>query len=165
MEIPPEDITALAIMIVESNPAEARLIAEAFRDAGLTGGIQQLHDGDEALSALRREPPFQNGTLPDLILLDLSLPRKSGLEVLQEIRASGGVECIPVIILSGSANPADIRKAYALGANCYIRKPNDLDEFMSVIQMCYQFWTKAVSLPPRSAPSLTTHSDNEKHRS
>jgi chemotaxis family two-component system response regulator Rcp1 len=139
-------------MIVESNPAEARLIAEAFRDAGLTGGIQQLNDGEEALSALRREPPFQNCALPDLILLDLNLPRKSGFEVLQDIRTSVHGECIPIIILSGSANPADIRKAYAFGANCYIRKPNDLDEFMSVIQTCYQFWSKAASLPPRSAP-------------
>jgi chemotaxis family two-component system response regulator Rcp1 len=152
MEIPPEDITPLAIMIVESNPAEARLIAEAFRDAGLTGGIQQLHDGEEALSALRREPPFHNDALPDLILLDLNLPRKSGFEVLQEIRTSDEVDCIPIIILSGSSNPADIRKAYVLGANCYIRKPNDLDDFMSVIQTCYQFWSRAASLPPKSAP-------------
>jgi chemotaxis family two-component system response regulator Rcp1 len=150
MEIPFEAPLPLDILIVESNPAEARLIAEAFRDAGLTTKIQQMYDGEEALSLLRREPPHQEATQPDLILLDLSLPRKNGFEILEEIRASDDLGCIPVIILSGSANPADLRKAYQLRANCYIRKPNSLDDFMSVIQTCYQFWGKAVSLPPKS---------------
>jgi CheY-like chemotaxis protein len=152
MEIPLEEGARLDILIVESNPADARLIAEAFRDAGLTSNIQQLHDGEDALAFLRRQPPHQDSLLPDLILLDLNLPRKSGFEVLEEIRACDGLECIPVIILSGSANPADLRKAYQLRANCYIRKPNDLDDFMSVIQTCYEFWGKAVSLPPKSGP-------------
>ncbi len=150
MDIQPQASELLDILIVDSNPADARLIAEAFRDAGLKSAAQLLYDGDEALSFLRREGGFQNSTLPDLILLDLNLPRKSGLEVLAEIKANGDLDCIPVIILSGSANPADLRRAYELKANCYIRKPNSLDEFLNVIQTCYQFWGKAVSLPPKS---------------
>jgi chemotaxis family two-component system response regulator Rcp1 len=148
-DFPADEAAPLDILIVESNPAEARLIAEAFRDAGLTSNIQQLHDGEEALSFLRREPPHEDSISPDLILLDLSLPRKTGFEVLQEIRASTDLECIPIIILSGSANPADLRKAYQLRANCYIRKPDSLDHFLSIIQTCYQFWGKAASLPPK----------------
>jgi chemotaxis family two-component system response regulator Rcp1 len=144
-----EESPELDILIVESNPADARLIAEAFRDAGLTNEVQLIYDGDEALSLLRREGGHHSSTIPDLILLDLNLPRKSGLEILAEIRAMDGLDHIPVIIISGSANPADLRKAYQLRANCYIRKPNTLEEFLKVIQSCYQFWGKAVSLPPK----------------
>jgi two-component system, chemotaxis family, response regulator Rcp1 len=150
LEIPPGAPPLLDIMIVESNPAEARLIAEAFRDAGLTSKIQQFHDGEDALTHLYSEGLRSDSLLPDLIFLDLSLPRKSGFEILEEIRSNTTLECIPVIILSGSANPADVHKAYRLRATCYIRKPNDLDEFMNVIQTCYQFWGNIVSLPPKT---------------
>jgi len=140
----------LEILVVESNPAEARLIAEAFRDAGLLNKIQRVHDGEQAMALLRKEVPFRDAKEPDLILLDLNLPGKNGLEILEEIRASATFDCIPVIILSGSANPTDIQKAYRLRANCYIRKPSSLDEFLSLIQNCYQFWGKSVCLPPKS---------------
>lgn len=140
------------ILVVESNPAEARLIAEGFRNAGHTRKIEQLHNGEDALSYLLREPPHQESSLPDLILLDLSLPRKSGFELLEEIRASDSLKRIPVIILSGSANPTDLQRAYELHANCFIRKPNDLDEFLSMIKMCYQFWGTTVHLPPKTRP-------------
>jgi chemotaxis family two-component system response regulator Rcp1 len=141
------------ILVVESNPAEARLIAEGFRDAGHTRKIEQLHNAEDALSYLLREPPHQESSLPDLILLDLSLPRKSGFELLEEIRRSDTLKCIPVIVLSGSADPIHLRRAYELQANCYIRKPNDLDEFLSVIKTCYQFWGRTVHLPPKTRPS------------
>ena len=153
MDAKPLESTLLEILVVESNPAEARLIAEGFRDAGHTHKIEQLHNGEDALSYLLRQPPYQNSSLPDLILLDLSLPRKSGFELLQEIRASPALKRIPVIILTGSADPTDLHKAYDLHANCYIRKPNDLDEFLNVIKTCYQFWGKTVRLPPRTRAS------------
>ena len=138
----------IAILIVESNPADARLIAEAFSDAGVAGKIPHVDNGEDVISYLRREPPFQDTKRPDLILLDLNLPRKSGLEVLEEIRATESLSCIPVIILSGSGNPADIKNAYRTGANCYVRKPTGLDEFLELIKICHQFWGKTVSLPP-----------------
>ena len=138
----------MEILIVESNAADARLIAEAFRGAGLTSNIPHLENGEEVIPFLRRETPFQNVRLPDLILLDLNLPRKSGLEILEEIRASGDLAWIPIIILSGSSNPVDIQSAYRSGANCYIRKPASLDEFLELISACYQFWSKTVCLPP-----------------
>lgn len=140
------------ILVVESNPAEARLIAEGFRDAGHAHKIAQLHNGEDALSYLLREPPYQESALPDLILLDLSLPRKSGFELLEEIRRSETLKRIPVIILSGSADPTDLKRAYELQANCYIRKPNDLDELLSVIKTCYRFWGRTVHLPPKTKP-------------
>ena len=141
------------ILVVESNPAEARLIAEGFLDAGHMRKIEQLHSGEDALSYLLREPPYQESALPDLILLDLSLPRKSGFELLEEIRASDSLKRIPVIILSGSADPIDVRRAYELHANCYLRKPNELDELLSMIKTCYRFWGRTVRLPPRAKPS------------
>ena len=141
------------ILVVESNPAEARLIVEGFRDAGHTRKIEQLHNGEDALSYLLREPPHQDSSPPDLIVLDLSLPRKSGFELLEDIRARDTLKRIPVIILSGSADPIDLQRAYELQANCFIRKPNDLDEFLSVIRTCYQFWGTIVHLPPRTRSS------------
>jgi len=141
----PQPLSALSdILVVESNPAEARLIAEAFRDAGYTRKIEQFHNGEDAISYL------QQPSVPDLILLDLSLPRKSGLELLEEIRSTEILKCIPVIILSGSTSPVDLRRAYELHANCYIRKPDDLDDFLKMINACYQFWGRIVRLPPRS---------------
>ena len=96
---------------------------------------------------------LQDSALPDLILLDLSLPRKSGFELLEEIRASDSLKRIPVIILSGSADPIGVHRAYELHANCYIRKPNDLDELLSMIKTCYRFWGRTVHLPPKTRPS------------
>lgn len=133
----------LDILVVESNPAESQLIAEAFRDAGHTRKIEQFHNGEDALFHLL------HSSLPDLILLDLSLPRKSGLDLLEDIRNSEMLRRIPVIVLSGSASPVDIQRAYELHANCYIRKPNDLDEFLKMISACLQFWGRTVQLPPR----------------
>lgn len=153
METQPLQSALIDILVVESNPAEARLIAEGFRDAGHTHKIEQLHNGEDALSYLLREPPYQQAALPDLILLDLSLPRKSGFELLEEIRASDSLKRIPVIILSGSADPTDVQRAYELHANCYIRKPNDLDELLSMIKTCYRFWGRTVHLPPKTRPS------------
>ena len=153
MEAQPPRSALIDILIVESNPAEARLIAEGFRDAGHTHKIEQLHTAEDAIRYLRREPPHQESAVPDLIILDLSLPKKSGFDLLEEIRTCDALKCIPVIILTGSVDPTDLQRAYELHANCYIRKPNDLDEFLGVIKTCYQFWGTTVKLPPKTKRS------------
>src|SRR5437016_4487916 len=115
MEVSALQIRQMEILIVESNPADARLIAEAFRDAGLESKMPQLHSGDQVLPFLEREAPYTDAKQPEMILLDLNLPGKSGIEVLEAIRAAHSFACIPVIILSGSSDPADIERAYRSG--------------------------------------------------
>src|SRR5689334_1092097 len=127
------------ILIVENDPATARLTKEAFNEAGLNGGIVTVPDGDAALAYLRREGAHSNEPEPDLIFLDLHLPRKSGLEVLAEIKQNPKLRVTPVVVVSGSANPSEIREAYELHASCYVRKPDDLDQFIVFARSCYEF--------------------------
>jgi CheY-like chemotaxis protein len=107
-----------------------------------------LPDGDEALDFLHRRNRFANAPHVDLVCLDLHLPRKSGLQVLAEIKNHPKLKLLPVLVISGSDNPDEIRKAYELHASCYIRKPDDLDEFIRFIRVCFEFWGSVVSLPP-----------------
>ena len=138
------------ILIIENDPAAARLTKEAFREAGIREGVRSVPDGDEALALLRREAAFADAPLPDIIFLDLHLPRKSGLEVLAELKGSSRLKATPVVVISGSDDPREIREAYELHANCYIRKPNDLHEFLKFIAVCYEFWGAVVTLPPKA---------------
>lgn len=138
----------LDILIVENDPAAARLTMECFKEAGLKDRVICLPDGDEALALLRREERYAGHPHPDLICLDLHLPRKSGLQVLAEIKNDPALKLVPVVVISGSENPDEIREAYELHASCYIRKPNDLDQFIRFIQVCFEFWGSVVSLPP-----------------
>lgn len=138
------------ILIIENDPAAARLTKEAFREAGLTEGIRSVPDGDQALALLRREASYVNAPLPDIIFLDLHLPKKSGLEVLAELKNSPRLKTTPVVVVSGSNDPGEVREAYELHANCYIRKPNDLHEFLRFIAVCYQFWGAVATLPPKT---------------
>ncbi|MBV9762239.1 MAG: response regulator [Acidobacteriaceae bacterium] len=140
----------LDVLIVENDPAAARLTKEAFREAGLMEGVLSVRDGDEALAYLRREQQYKEHPHPDVIFLDLHLPKKSGLEVLNEIKSNAQFKVIPVVVVSGSADPSEIRKAYELHANCYIRKPDDLHQFLRFIAACYEFWGAVVELPPES---------------
>jgi chemotaxis family two-component system response regulator Rcp1 len=140
----------LDVLIVENDPAAARLTKEAFREAGLMHGVRSVPDGDQALAYLRREQQYKDHPHPDIIFLDLHLPRKSGLEVLQEIKSNPRLKIVPVVVVSGSADPSEIRAAYELHANCYIRKPDDLHQFLHFIAACYEFWGAVVELPPRS---------------
>lgn len=139
----------LDVLIVENDPAAARLTKEAFREAGLQQGVRSLPDGDQALAFLRREQNFKNHPHPDIIFLDLHLPKKSGLEVLHEIKNNPKLKSTPVVVVSGSADPKEIREAYELHASCYIRKPDDLHHFLHFIKVCYEFWGSIVELPPK----------------
>ena len=138
------------ILIIENDPAAARLTREAFREAGIHEGVRSISDGDEALALLRREAAYADAPLPDIIFLDLHLPKKSGLEVLAELKATPRLKATPVVVVSGSDDPREIREAYELHANCYIRKPNDLFQFLKFIAICYQFWGAVVTLPPKA---------------
>jgi CheY-like chemotaxis protein len=139
----------LDVLIIENDPATAHLTREAFKNAGLSEGVVFLPDGDEALALLRRKEKYAEQEEPDLICLDLHLPKKPGLQVLAEIKGDPKLTAIPVLVISGSDDPREIREAYELHASCYIRKPDDLDRFLQFIQVCFDFWGTVVTLPPK----------------
>ncbi len=136
------------ILLVEDNPADIRITQEAFKEAGVGNNLRIVKDGVEALVYLRQEAPHHNAPRPDLILLDLNMPRLDGREVLAEIKNDGALRKIPVIILTTSEADEDILNSYNLHANCYIPKPIDLDEFIEVIRSIEDFWLTLVILPP-----------------
>ncbi len=140
----------LDILIVENDPAAVLLTKEAFREAGLTEFVYSVPDGDEALAYLRRKEKYADRPHPDLILLDLHLPKKTGLEILEELKSSPTLKVTPVIVVSGSADPREVRKAYELHASCFIRKPDDLYEFLEFVKICFDFWASVVTLPDKS---------------
>jgi Response regulator containing CheY-like receiver, AAA-type ATPase, and DNA-binding domains len=142
---------AIDILLVENNPADARLTIEALKEVGLATNLTCVADGDDALEFLRRQGRYSGVSHPDLIFLDLNLQRVSGLEVLAEIKTNAELECIPVVVVSGSIDPRQIRDAYKLKANCYITKPADLNEFLEFIRSCFGFWGTAVTFPPKGA--------------
>ncbi len=146
----PEAAKRLDILIVENDPAMARLTKEAFKEAGLREGVRTVPNGDEALAYLRREETHADHPHPDIIFLDLHLPKKSGLEVLEAIKADPKLAVTPVVIVSGSENPQEVREAYELHASCYVRKPSDLNQFLYFIRACYEFWGTIVTLPPKT---------------
>lgn len=135
------------ILLVEDNPGDARLAMEVFKHNGLPKTLSVVKDGEEALAFLRREGIFVNASRPDLILLDLNLPKKDGRVVLAEIKGDTNLRRIPVIILTTSCDEEDILRAYDLNANCFLAKPLDLDEFTKVIEGIENFWLKMVELP------------------
>jgi two-component system, chemotaxis family, response regulator Rcp1 len=137
------------VLIVENDPAASRLTKEAFRETGVTEGVLCVRDGDEALDVLRGENRHAGQPPPDIIFLDLHLPKKSGLEVLKEIKANKPLQATPVVVVSGSDDPREVREAYELHASCYIRKPNDLHQFLRFVAVCYEFWGTVVTLPPK----------------
>ncbi len=136
------------ILSVEDNPGDVRLIQEALRNGKVGNGLRVVKDGVEALMFLHRKGKFANVPRPDLILLDLNLPKKGGREVLAEIKADKQLRHIPVVILSTSQADEDILKTYGLRANCYITKPVELDDFMTVLKSIEDFWLTIVKLPP-----------------
>jgi len=138
----------IEILLVEDNAGDARLAREALRDAKVRNNLTWLSDGEEALAFLRRKGKYSNAPRPDLILLDLNLPRKDGREVLTEMKSDDHFKRIPVVILTTSQAEEDILKAYHLNANCYIPKPVDLERFLTVVKTIEDFWLTIVKLPP-----------------
>ena len=136
------------ILLVEDSPGDVRLIVEASKENKLRNKLDVVEDGIEAMAFLRREGKYANASRPDLILLDLNLPRKDGRETLAEIKADENLRRIPVVILTTSKAEEDILKAYNLNANCYITKPIGLDQFIKVVKSIEDFWLSIVKLPP-----------------
>ena len=136
------------ILLVEDNPGDVRLAREALKDAKVLNELHVVTDGVEALDFLRRQGEHRGAVRPDLILLDLNLPKKDGREVLAEIKEDVDLRRIPVVVLTISKAEEDIFKTYDLHANCYITKPVDLDQFMEVLKAVEDFWLVIVKLPP-----------------
>jgi CheY-like chemotaxis protein len=137
----------IEILLIEDNAGDARLAREALRDAKVANNLSWVADGVEAMSFLRREGQYAAAPRPDLILLDLNLPRKDGREVLSAIKADERLKRIPVVILTTSQAEEDIVRAYHLNANCYISKPVELDQFIKVVKTIEDFWLTIVKLP------------------
>ena len=135
------------ILLVEDNLADARLTIEAMKEAKVHNRLTHVQDGEEALAFLRHEGRYAQAPRPDLILLDLNMPRKDGREVLAAIKADGRLRRIPVVVLTSSEAEEDILKAYNLNANCYVTKPVDLDQFLKVVRAIEEFWLTIVRLP------------------
>jgi CheY-like chemotaxis protein len=136
------------ILLVEDNPGDVRLAEEALNDAKMANNLNVVSDGVDALEYLRRQGKHSDVARPDLILLDLNLPRKDGREVLEEVKADPDLRTIPVVVLTTSDAEVDIVRSYELHANAYVRKPVDFDAFIEVVRTIEDFWFSVVKLPP-----------------
>lgn len=137
------------ILLVEDNPGDIRLTREAFKDGRIKNEINVVMDGEEAVLYLKKKDKYVNASTPDIILLDLNLPKKDGREVLAEIKSDPELKCIPVIILTTSSAQSDILNTYSNHANCYIMKPVDFNQFINVIRTIENFWLTIVKLPSK----------------
>ncbi len=144
-----EAIRTIEILLVEDNPGDARLAVEALKESKMPNNLHTVVDGEEAMAFLHREGKYADELLPDLILLDLNLPKKDGREVLAEIKEDPDLRRIPVVIMTISNAEEDILNTYNLHVNCYITKPVDLDNFMNVFKSLEDFWLNVVRLPSR----------------
>jgi CheY-like chemotaxis protein len=138
----------IEILLVEDNPGDARLAREALQDAKVRNALHWVVNGEEAMDFLRQKGKHTRAPRPDLILLDLNLPRKDGREVLAEIKEDADLKRIPVVILTVSKDEEDVMKTYNLHANCFITKPIDLNQFIKVVKSIEDFWLTVVKLPP-----------------
>jgi chemotaxis family two-component system response regulator Rcp1 len=139
----------IEILMVEDNPGDVRLTVEALKEGKVRNNFHTVEDGVQAMAFLRRQGEYANSPRPDLVLLDLNLPKMNGREVLAEIKQDPDLRRIPVVILTVSKAEQDILKTYNLYANCYITKPVDLDQFLEVVKSIENFWLTVVMLPPR----------------
>lgn len=145
----PETGRAVEVLLVEDDPGDIELTKEAIEKARLSINLNVVRDGEEAMAYLRRKGEFANAVRPDLVLLDLNMPRKDGREVLREIRSDSDLTSLPVVVLTTSDADEDILRTYDLGANCYVTKPVGLEQFMKVVQTVGNFWFMIVKLPGR----------------
>ncbi len=140
-------VTPIEILLVEDSPGDVRLTREGLREAKVRNRLHAVSDGEEAMAFLRREGKYADAVRPDLILLDLNLPRKDGREVLAEAKSDPDLRRIPVVILTSSTDEADVLRAYDLQANCYVTKPVDLGGFIEAVKAVEGFWLEFVKLP------------------
>ena len=136
------------ILLVEDNPGDVRLTIEALKEGKIVNNLSVVVDGEEAIAFLRRKGCYANVSRPDVVLLDLNLPKKDGREVLAEMKNDPVLRTIPIVVLTTSRAEQDVLRSYNLGANCYVIKPIDLAQFAEVVQSIEQFWFAIVTLPP-----------------
>jgi chemotaxis family two-component system response regulator Rcp1 len=139
----------IEILMVEDSPGDARLAVEALKESKVRNNLYHVRDGVEAMNFLHRREEYAGGIVPDLVLLDLNLPRKDGREVLEEIKEDSDLKLIPVVVLTTSEAERDLVRTYYLHANAYVVKPIDLDRFIEVVQAIEDFWFAIVKLPPK----------------
>ena len=142
-----KDNRPVNILLIEDNPGDVRLTQEAFKEGKVNTKLDIVMDGVEAIKYLRKQGSYADSSTPDLILLDLNLPKRDGREVLEEIKADSELKRIPIVILTTSNAEQDIIKSYNLHVNCYINKPVDFDKFFDIIQKIQDFWLKTAILP------------------
>ena len=146
-----ETCKPIEILLVEDSPSDVRLTIEALKDAKVSNHLSVVSDGVEAIAFLKKVGKYADSPRPDLIVLDLNLPKKDGREVLGEIKQDENLKLIPVVVITTSKSDEDILKSYNLHANCYITKPIDLEQFMIVVKAIENFWLTIVKLPPDSS--------------
>ena len=151
---PEEECRPVEILLVEDNPGDVRLTVEAFREGKISNHLSVVGDGVEALAFLRREPPFADAPRPDLILLDLNLPRKNGRDVLSEIDDEENLRQIPIVVLTTSNSERDILTTHDLHASCYINKPVDFGQFITVVKRIEDFWFTIVKRLKKGDPDV-----------
>jgi CheY-like chemotaxis protein len=138
----------IRILLVEDNPGDIRLIGETLREGKVANELHVAQDGEDALAFLRREGPHADAPRPDLVILDLNLPRKDGMELLADIKSAESLRVIPVVILTSSASDHDVVQTYELQANAYVTKPIEVHEFIQAVTSIEGFWLNLVRLPP-----------------
>ncbi|MBI5557101.1 MAG: response regulator [Deltaproteobacteria bacterium] len=148
-----ETKNCIEILLVEDNPADVLLMEEAMHDAGSCNKLHVVNDGEEAMAYLRGQGVYAAAPRPDLVMLDLNLPKKDGREVLKEIKEDSGLMHIPVIIISTSQSEEEILNSYRLHANCFISKPVDLNKFIAIVQAIDDFWFSVARLPSKACQS------------
>ena len=146
----PNNDRAINILLVEDNPGDVRLTIEALKEGKIRNALNVVSDGEEALEYLHKRGKHAGALTPDIILLDLNLPRKDGREVLQEIKRHETLRRIPIVVLTTSSAEEDILKSYDLHVNCYITKPVDMNQFIEVVKAIDHFWFSVVTLPNRT---------------
>ena len=139
------------VLLVEDNPGDVRLTQEALKESAVNVHLSVAKDGVEAMDFLYHRAQFESAPTPEMIVLDLNLPRKSGREVLSEVKADPNLRRIPVLVMTTSRAEQDVQRAYALNANCYITKPMDLDDFLRIVRAIEEFWLRTATLPSTCA--------------
>jgi CheY-like chemotaxis protein len=143
-----QETRPIEILLVEDSPSDTELTLEALKDFKVRNHVSVVEDGVQAMLFLRRQGPYAEAPRPDLIMLDLNLPRRDGREVLADIKGDENLKSIPIVVLTTSRADQDILRAYQLNANCYINKPVDFNQFLEVVRSIESFWLYVVTLPP-----------------